>query len=76
MCETRRSTLRDLQATDPLIDELTALIDDALGDPSRAALVKSRIRERLLASAPQTRPAAPDIAGEDDSEDLWNNVPL
>jgi hypothetical protein len=65
--------VRDLSATDPLIDDIEALIDESLDDPSRAALVKARIRARLGRPAQAGTPGA---LAEADDEDLWDNVPF
>jgi len=68
--------VRDLSATDPLIDELEALIDEALDDPSRAAFVKARIKARLGRPSDSVFPETSGDCLESDAEDLWDNVPL
>lgn len=68
--------MKDTSAYDPLIDDIGALIDEALSDPSRAAVVKARIRERLTGrSVSAALPLAHEPSGGDD-EDLWDNLPL
>ena len=67
--------MKDLATTDPLIEDLAALIDEALEHPSRAASVKARVRARLGRSPAVAVPVAPDPT-EADAEDFWDNVPL
>jgi hypothetical protein len=67
--------VKDLATTDPLIEDLAALIDEALENPSRAASVKARVRARLGRSPIAAAPVARDPA-EADAEDFWDNVPL
>jgi hypothetical protein len=66
--------MRDLSATDPLVDDIATMIDEALADPSRAALVRAAIRTRLDRAA-DIAGSGPDGEAADD-EDLWDNVPL
>jgi hypothetical protein len=68
--------MRDLSATDPLVDDLEALIDEALADPSRAPAVKARIRARLGRAASPSAGGEPHEAALSDAEDLWDNLPL
>jgi hypothetical protein len=68
--------VRDLFATDPLYDDLDALIDEALADPSRAADLKARIRMRLRRAGYGAAPEPRREVAEADSEDLWDNLPF
>ena len=68
--------MRDLATTDPLIEDLAMLIDEALENPSRAASVKARIRARLGRTAAGPAPEGPGDAADADVEDFWDNVPL
>jgi hypothetical protein len=62
--------MRDLPATDPLVDDIASLIDEALTDPARADLVQAAMRTRLARLPPAAE------ADDPDAEDLWDNVPL
>ena len=66
--------MRDLATTDPLIEDLAMLIDEALENPSRVASVKARIKARL--GRPEAEPAATRDSADADVEDFWDNVPL
>jgi hypothetical protein len=68
--------VRDLATTDPLIEDLALLIDEARENPTRAASVKARIRARIGRSAAEAAPEAPGATAEADVEDFWDNVPL
>ena len=68
--------MRDVSATDPLLDDLDAMIDEVAADPSRAAFVKARIRARFGRTAHLAAPGAPRDAGDVDAEDLWDNLPF
>jgi hypothetical protein len=63
--------MRDLSASDMLVDDIAMLLDEALADPARAPRVRAAMLRRLAAPVP-------DAAAEDDpdAEDLWDNVPL
>lgn len=63
--------MRDLTATDLLIDDIATLLDAALADPARAAHVRVAMRARLAASGP-----VGEADDEDAADDLWDNVPL
>jgi hypothetical protein len=68
--------MRDLSATDPLIDDIDALIDEAVADPSRADVVKTRVRHRLARRLAVPLPHAVEELQGEDAEDLWDNLPL
>lgn len=72
----RRSTVRDLSTTDPLIEDIQALIDEALDDPSRASSVKALLTMRLVRADIGATPERAGDPAEADAEDLWDNVPL
>ncbi len=74
--EGEEDIVRDLATTDPLIEDLAMLIDEAREHPSRAAAVKARIKARLGRSDAQATPERPGDAAEADVEDFWDNVPL
>ena len=63
-----RRPVRQSALTDPLIDDLEAMIDDTHVDPAQAAMMKARVRARLA--------RVPDSAPEPDGEEFWDNVPL
>lgn len=66
--------MKDISTIDPMIDDIGAMIDEALANPELAEVMKSRIRERLSRRArPQT---APEPSGEEDPDDFWENVPI
>jgi hypothetical protein len=68
--------LKDTFASDALIEDITALIDEALADPARAGRLKAEVRQRLAARPAGKSPAPADDIAEGDGEDLWDNVPL
>jgi hypothetical protein len=68
--------MKDMSATDPRIDDIGTLIDEALADPSRAEIVKARIRERLAGRSAQAPAPLAHEPAEGDAEDLWDNLPL
>lgn len=68
--------MRDLSATDPLFDELEALIDEALEDPARAPAVKARIKARLGGANRGAAPLPHRPSTDADDEDLWDNIPF
>jgi hypothetical protein len=51
-------------------DEIDSFVDGLLADPSRADELKADLRRRFRVVAP----ADQDV--DDDSEDLWENVPV
>lgn len=68
-----------MSGSDPLIDDIGALLDEMLEDPARAALLKARIRERLAGAQPSRPPVShgqAETEAEAEAEDLWDNVPL
>ncbi len=70
----REAILKDISTIDPMMDDIGAMIDEALAKPERAEAMKTRIRARL---ARRARPeAAPDLSCEDDQDDFWENVPI
>ena len=68
--------MKDLSTQDALIDEIKALIDEAVAHPHRAGIVKARIRERLANGSREVLPHDSDVDADDDAEDLWDNLPL
>jgi hypothetical protein len=68
--------VRDTTASDPLIEDISILIDEALADPSRAGAVKERVRRRLALRLPAVSPSAVEDDLDADAEDLWDNLPL
>jgi hypothetical protein len=68
--------LKDTFAPDPLIDDIAALIDEALAHPARAGLVKAQVRQRLAERSAAPPPRVEDDAAAEDAEDLWDNLPL
>jgi hypothetical protein len=65
--------VRDLTTTDTPVDDIGALIDEALADPARAARMTVAIRRRLAGLPPAVEPAD---AADPEADDLWDNVPL
>jgi hypothetical protein len=72
----RSSYVKDLSTQDALIDDIGALIDEALAHPYRAGIVKARIRERLANGSREVLQHDSDFDADDDAEDLWDNLPL
>jgi hypothetical protein len=67
--------MKDIAATDPLVDDLGALLDAAAADPARVSALKAQLQARL-AGRPVGIVPAPDAVEDADDEDLWNNLPL
>jgi hypothetical protein len=71
--------VKDLTTLGPIADEIGTLIDEALEDPSRAEIVKARIRQRLerrigpLTGSEEEQGESDDEQGD---EDLWDNLPV
>jgi hypothetical protein len=66
--------LKDIVTIDPMIDDIAAMIDEALAQPEHADAVKRKIRERLArrsSSADLTDPS-----DEESVEEFWENVPI
>ena len=68
--------MKDTFASDALIEDITALIDEALADPARAGRLKAEVRQRLAARPGGEPPDPAEDLAEGDGEDLWDNVPL
>ena len=68
--------MRDTAASDPLIEDISTLIDEALADPSQAGAVKDRVRRRLALRLPAGSRPAVEAPLDADAEDLWDNLPL
>ena len=68
--------MKDMSTTDPRIDDIGALIDEALADPSRTTDVKAQIRERLAGRSAAAPPHIAEEPSDGDAEDLWDNLPL
>ncbi|MCU0856108.1 MAG: hypothetical protein MUF63_14680 [Rhodobacteraceae bacterium] len=68
--------MKDTFASDALIEDITALIDEALADPARAGRLKAEVRQRLATRPGTESPAPAEDLAEGDGEDLWDNVPL
>ena len=66
--------MKDTFTSDPLIEDIAALIDEAIADPASAGAVKARVRARLASGT--IRPVTPDAQDGFDGEDLWDNLPL
>jgi len=70
----REAILKDISTIDPMMDDIGAMIDEALAKPELAEAMKVKIRDRLSRRA---RPeAAPELSSDEDPEDFWENVPI
>ena len=66
--------MKDIPSIDPMIDDIGAMIDEAVARPETADAIKARIRERLARRAVQPRLA--DLPAHEDPDDFWENVPI
>lgn len=57
-----------------MIDDIGAMIDEAVARPEAAELIKARILERLSRRSMPPVPSEP--AASDDPDDFWDNVPI
>ncbi len=70
----REATLKDISSIDPMIDDIGAMIDEAVARPEAAEAIKARILERLSRRTIQPMPPEPEAS--DDPDDFWENVPI
>ncbi len=66
--------MKDIVTIDPMIDDIAAMIDEALARPEHADAVKRKIRERLSRRSPNVD--LNDPAEEESVEEFWENVPI
>lgn len=66
--------MKDISSIDPMIDDIGAMIDEAVARPEAAELIKARILERLSRRSMPPVPSEP--AASDDPDDFWDNVPI
>lgn len=68
--------MNDMAFDLPALDDIGDLIDDAIRNPDRADAIKARIRRRLRGEPIPTLVSAPPADVADDTEDMWDNVPV
>ena len=68
--------MKDTSGFDPLVDDISILIDAALADPVRAEEIKRQIMIRLALRSGSGAQPSDSAPAEDDTEDFWDNVPL
>ena len=66
--------MKDISSIDPMIDDIGAMIDEAVARPETAEAMKAKIRERLSRRSVQA--PLTDVESFEDPDDFWENVPI